>query len=174
LEDRLRYTPSDCFETFPFPTNWETNPKLEAIGKTYYEYRAELMVRNNQGLTDTYNRFHDPDERDPDILKLRDLHEQMDRAVLDAYGWHDIPTTCEFLLDYVDVDDEAGSSQRKKPWRYRWPENVREEVLSRLLKLNQERSGDLTQDEVPVREPRKGSPRGKGKKISSEQLDLLP
>ncbi|MGL4620093.1 hypothetical protein [Chroococcidiopsis sp.] len=29
------------------------------------------MVRNNQGLTDTYNRFHDPDENHPDILKLR-------------------------------------------------------------------------------------------------------
>jgi hypothetical protein len=151
MKDDLRYTSSDCFETFPFPTNWETNPKLEAIGKTYYEYRAELMVRNNQGLTDTYNRFHDPDERDPDILKLRDLHEQMDRAVLDAYGWHDIPTTCEFILDYDEENDGealtpnpsptggAGSRKRKKPWRYRWPEAVHDEVLARLLDLNQKR-----------------------------------
>jgi hypothetical protein len=82
LEDRLNYSPSDCFETFPFPENWETNPELESIGQEYYEFRAALMIRNNQGLTATYNRFHDPEEDDADILKLRQLHTQMDTAVL--------------------------------------------------------------------------------------------
>ncbi|AFY66690.1 Eco57I restriction-modification methylase domain-containing protein [Geitlerinema sp. PCC 7407] len=139
VKDDLRYNPSDCFETFPFPPDWETNPTLEVAGKTYYEFRADLMIRHNEGLTATYNRFHDPDETKPDILKLRELHAQMDRAVLDAYGWADIPTDCEFLLDYED-DDPAGTSKRKKPWRYRWPEEVHDEVLARLLKLNQERA----------------------------------
>ena len=59
------------------------------------------------GLTKTYNLFHDPDlspeavekaskqsaevaaEAYQDILKLRDLHRQMDEAVLAAYGWHE-------------------------------------------------------------------------------------
>jgi hypothetical protein len=109
MKDDLRYTPSDCFETFPFPENWETNPTLEAVGKEYEEYRAELMVRNNQGLTDTYNRFHDPDERDPNILKLRELHTKMDRAVLDAYGWHNISTQYDFLLDYEEEPGENTS-----------------------------------------------------------------
>lgn len=62
----------------------------------------------------------------------------MDRAVLNAYDWTDIPTDCEFILDYEDEDDE--SSRRKKPWRYRWPDEVRDEVLARLLKLNGERA----------------------------------
>ncbi|MBC6432802.1 class I SAM-dependent DNA methyltransferase [Nostoc sp. HG1] len=143
MKDDLRYTPSDCFETFPFPENSETNPTLETIGKEYYEYRAALMVRNNQGLTDTYNRFHDPEERDADILKLRSLHAAMDKAVLEAYGWSDIPTDCTFLLDYDDENEEEETSngrQRKKPWRYRWTEEVHDEVLARLLNLNQERS----------------------------------
>jgi len=43
------------------------------------------------------------------------------------------------LLDYEDEDPE-GTSKRKKPWRYRWPEEVHDEVLARLLKLNQERA----------------------------------
>ena len=137
MKDDLRYTPSDCFETFPFPENWETDETLESIGKTYYEFRAALMVKNNQGLTDTYNRFHDPEETEPDILKLRELHSQMDRAVLNAYGWPDIDTTCEFRLDYEDEEDT--SSKRKKPWRYRWPEATHDEVLARLLVLNQQR-----------------------------------
>ncbi len=138
LEDRLRYTPSDCFETFPFPDRWETHLALEAAGKVYYDFRAALIVRNDEGLTKTYNRFHDPDERDPEILKLRDLHAAMDQAVLDAYGWSDVQTTCEFLLDYEIDEEEWGD--RKKPWRCRWPDDVRDEVLARLLELNAERA----------------------------------
>ena len=62
----------------------------------------------------------------------------MDRAVLDAYGWTGIPTDCEFLLDH-EVDEEE-SGRRKKPWRYRWPDDVRDEVLARLLELNAQRA----------------------------------
>lgn len=140
LEDRLGYRPSDCFETFPFPEGWESDPALESVGKTYYEFRADLMVRNNEGLTKTYNRFHDPDEDSSDILKLRVLHEALDRAVLAAYGWTDIPTVCEFMLDYDDEDEDTG--RRKKPWRYRWPDGVRDEVLARLLELNAKRAAE--------------------------------
>ena len=82
MKDDLRYTPSDCFETFPFPPGWTSDPTLEAVGRAYYEHRAALMVRNNEGLTKTYNRFHDPYERDPGIERLRELHAEMDRAVL--------------------------------------------------------------------------------------------
>ncbi|HEX4996921.1 MAG TPA: DNA methyltransferase [Terriglobia bacterium] len=142
LEDRLRYTPSDCFETFPFPESWETHPQLEAAGKTCYEFRAALMIRNNEGLTKTYNRFHDPDERDSVIVTLRELHAAMDRAVLDAHGWTDIKTDCEFLLDYEIDEDEWGD--KKKPFRYRWPDDVRDEVLARLLELNAERAKQET------------------------------
>jgi hypothetical protein len=102
------------------------------------------MVRNNEGLTRTYNRFHAPDERDPDILKLRELHDAMDRAALDAYGWTDIRPKCEFLVDYEEEeepeDDGPKKKAKKKPWRYRWPDPVRDEVLARLLALNQERA----------------------------------
>jgi hypothetical protein len=142
LEDRLRYTPSDCFETFPFPSAWESNPTLSDAGREYYEFRAALMVRNNEGLTKTYNRFHDPEESDPDILKLRELHDAMDRAVFDAYSWTDIQPTCGFFLDYEDDEDETPgkASKRRKPWRYRWPDDVRDQVLGRLLELNSQRA----------------------------------
>ncbi len=138
LKDDLQYSPSSCFETFPFAQGWTTEPALEASGKTYFDFRAALMVRNNEGLTKTYNRFHNPDERDPEILKLRNLHATMDRCVLDAYGWSDITPDCEFLLDY-EIDEEEWAD-KKKPWRYRWPDEVRDEVLARLLELNAERA----------------------------------
>lgn len=138
LKDDFAYGPSDCFETFPFSEAWESDAALEATGKVYYEFRAALMIRNHEGLTKTYNRFHDPDERGPDILKLRELHAAMDRAVLDAYGWTDIQTNCEFLLDYEIDEEEWGD--KKKPYHYRWPDDVRDEVLARLLELNAERA----------------------------------
>lgn len=138
LEDRLAYTPTTCFEPFPFAEHWMTDATLESIGRAYYEFRAALMVKNKEGLTKTYNRFHDPNEDDPDIVRLRELHTGMDRAVLDAYGWSDIKTGCEFILDY-DIDEEEWGD-KKKPWRYRWPDDVRDEVLARLLNLNRQRA----------------------------------
>ena len=140
LEDRLRYTPSDCFETFPFPDGWDTRHDLERVGADYYRFRTDLMLRHDEGLTKTYNRFHDPDETDPAIAQLRDLHTAMDRTVLDAYGWTDIPTYCEFVLDY-EIDKEDWGT-RKKPYRYRWPDEVRDEVLARLLELNAKRANE--------------------------------
>ena len=151
MKDDLRYTPSDCFETFPFPESWETRPDLEAAGKAYYEFRAQLMVANDEGLTKTYNRFHDPYENDPEIAKLREMHAAMDRAVLAAYGWHDILTDCEFLLDYEIDEEEWG--KRKKPYRYRWPDAVRDEVLARLLELNAQRAADEARAGAAAQKP---------------------
>jgi len=185
MKDDLRYTPSDCFETFPFPealldssasdpTHESTRQSLEAIGERYHQFRAELMVSNNDGLTSTYNRFHDPAETSSGLLELRRLHSEMDQAVLAAYGWCDVPTACGFGLDYLDTEDDAQlpdalqeridngelffwdagkaldfqgqlqaygaiTGRRKLPWRYRWPDAVRDDVLARLLALNAER-----------------------------------
>jgi hypothetical protein len=137
FEDRIGYRPSDCFETFPFPDR-DGDSVLRGVGEAYYKHRAALMVANREGPTDTYNRFHDPYERDPGIERLRELHADIDRAVLAAYGWREIPTECEFLLDF-EVDEEEWGTKRK-PYRYRWPDDVRDEVLARLMALNGERA----------------------------------
>ena len=175
LEDRLRYTPTDCFETFPFPPNFETDPRLEAVGKAYYEFRAALMIRHDEGLTKTYNHFHNPpwepttlnSEQLRDIEKLRALHAEMDRAVHDSYGWTDLKPTHEFLLDYEEEDDDDGEEggrtrRRKKPYRWRWPDEFRDEVLMRLLRLNEARAKEEALHAPPAKAPR-ASKRAKGK-----------
>ena len=100
LKEDLQYTPSRCFETFPFPRRWESMEAIEARGREYYEYRMRLLLQRQEGLTATYNRFHDRDEVDPETNRLRELHAAMDRAVLDGYGWADIPSTCDFLGEH--------------------------------------------------------------------------
>jgi hypothetical protein len=141
MKDDFRYNASYCFETFPFPSEWESDAALDDAGRAYHEYRAQLMVANDEGLTATYNRFHSPDEDSPGILELRRLHDAMDRAVLVAYGWTDLAPTCEFLLEY-EASEEEGGGRKKKPWRYRWPDALRDEVLARLLALNGKRAAE--------------------------------
>ena len=134
MKDDLRYAPSDCFETFPFPPGYETDAALEAIGQAYHDHRAELMVAADEGMTKTYNRFHKPTEMSAPIQRLRELHDEMDRAVLRAYGWHDLADTLrpEFLTE--DTEDDYTYQGR-----YFWPAPQRDLVISRLLALNRER-----------------------------------
>jgi hypothetical protein len=135
----LRYTPSDCFETFPFPFNIEGTSSLETAGRAYHDHRAALMVARNEGMTRTYNRFHDPNETAGDIhiQRLRELHAAMDRAVLEAYGWHDLAVRAEpRFLDETSEDDHTYQG------RLFWPSDFRDEVLARLLALNAARHAE--------------------------------
>ncbi len=187
IKDDLRYTPSDCFETFPFPLNRQEAPKLEAAGKAYFEWRAEWMARNNLGITATYNLFHDKEEEDNvDMEALRVLHRALDQAVLAAYGWgHVLDLEYDYILDYEEEEDE--SSRRKKPWRYRWTDGVRDQVLGLLLDLNQQRAEEERveqekQDAAAQREKAekeqaktlKASRYAKAKKKSHDDDQMLP
>ncbi|HMV65290.1 MAG TPA: N-6 DNA methylase [Myxococcota bacterium] len=162
MKDDLRYTPSDCFATFPFPHDWTTSPVLEAAGHAYHTHRAALMLRHEHGLTSLYNRFHDPSERDPELLGLRDLHSALDRAVLDAYGWTDLRPEPTFRLDYEEPSDPADEAprRRRRPWRLRWTEDMEDTVLSRLLDLNRQRAGGPSASApapaAPAARPRRG------------------
>lgn len=121
--------------------------------------QLEALYRKRAAISDWRTTESVPADRSPLTLyatpaaalaavqRLRTLHAAMDTAVLTAYGWTDLlpKCTCEFLLDYEDDESESGAEEsggrkKKKPWRYRWPDEVRDEVLARLLKLNAERA----------------------------------
>ncbi|HEX2880322.1 MAG TPA: type IIL restriction-modification enzyme MmeI, partial [Polyangiaceae bacterium] len=127
LEDRLNYSASDCFETFPFPEEDPRSviPELEAIGEKLYSTRAKYMIDTDQGLTKTYNVLKDPNCTDPRILELRKLHEEMDAAVLKAYGWSDIQ-----VPPYCIATDEDKAKLAA----------FEDEVIDRLFVLNAERA----------------------------------
>jgi hypothetical protein len=99
------------------------------------------MLRRSEGMTNIYNRFHDPTETAEDIQRLRKLHATMDRAVFEAYGWHDLAAHAEpIFLDETNEDDHTYQG------RLFWPSDFRDEVLARLLALNAERHAE----EVPL------------------------
>ncbi|MBI3909969.1 MAG: N-6 DNA methylase, partial [Armatimonadetes bacterium] len=122
----VRYTPSDCFDTFPFPQELPSPDKDRAgwLGGEYHEHRRQVMLRRNLGLTKTYNLFHNPECRDADIQRVRELHAEMDRAILACYGWQ-------------DVDPGHGFHQNERgQTRYTVSAEARREILTRLLELN--------------------------------------
>lgn len=124
----INYSPSDCFVNFPFPVE-SAMQSLEEIGEKYYKHRQEIMLRRQEGLTKTYNRFHSPAETASDIVELRTLHKQMDEQVAAAYGW-------------ADLDLQHGFHQTKQGLRYTISEEARREVLGRLLTLNHQRHAE--------------------------------
>jgi hypothetical protein len=99
------------------------------------------MTARNEGLTKTYNRVHDRNEKSPDIIRLRELHDAMDRAVLTAYGWTElaerIASDPEAMARHLTEDTE---DDHKYQGRFFWPAPIRDEVLARLLALNAERA----------------------------------
>jgi hypothetical protein len=135
MKDDLRYSPSDCFRTFPFPQGFESDSILKAIGEAYNNHRAELMVRRSEGLTKTYNRFHARNERDAGSERLRALHAEMDSAVLLAYGWNDLAERA--VPEFIEQEADDGKIPKT---RLDWPAELKDEVLSRLLALNAERA----------------------------------
>lgn len=184
IKDDLRYTPTDCFETFPFPAQL-ANAELQEAGQIYYEFRARLMARAKVGLTTIYNWFNDPDSECPEITELRSLHGAMDRVVLDSYGWKEVMPRCEFFCEFDDDGEEEETARvRRKKYRYRWPDEVRDEVLAHLLEQNRQRAleeGQLLKATLVFGgtaepEPKKKGSRKKGGKQSIEavNMSLLP
>jgi hypothetical protein len=123
LETRLRYLPTDGFETFPFPMSISG---LVDAGRRFHDLRQQIMLARHEGLTKTYNRFHDRGEQSDNIARLRTLHAEMDRSVAIAYGW-------------VDLDLGHGFHETKQGVRYTISEAARRAVLDRLLALNHQR-----------------------------------
>ena len=79
--------------------------------------RREIMLRRDLGLTKLYNLVNDPaiaDAADPDVARLRAIHVELDEAVMDAYGWSDVPLDHGF---HTTARWSAGPSARPRESR---------------------------------------------------------
>jgi hypothetical protein len=119
----IRYAPSDVFLTLPRP---QPTSELDALGQLLDSTRGELMLSRAWGLTKTYNRVHDPDNHEPAIQELRDIHLAIDEAVMRAYGWD-------------DLDLKIGHHPTKIGIRWTVSKEARFELLDRLLEENHRR-----------------------------------
>ncbi|GAB2442947.1 Eco57I restriction-modification methylase domain-containing protein [Streptomyces incanus] len=143
LETRINYSPTDVFETLIHPP---LNDCLRGAGSRLDVYRRDLMLARNMGLTDTYNLVHDPDCQDEDIVELRHIHREIDRATIEAYGWRDLldefgqtspadPTHEVVPLDHGFHETDQGT-------RYTIGLLARTEIIDRLRQLNHQAYAD--------------------------------
>jgi hypothetical protein len=134
MGEGLRYSASDCFDTFPFP-GADPRGRIPAIAKVTERLealRATYMIAEAVGLTTTHNRLKDRAHTDPRIIELRKAYEANDVAVLLAYAqadpegrWNEIsvPPLCP-----MDHDDPL------------LVEAFEDAVIDRLFSLNARRA----------------------------------
>lgn len=157
LETRLRYIPTDCFETFPFPANIEG---LEEVGESYYKHRQQTMLLRQEGLTVIYNRLHNPDETAEDIVYLRKLHVELDKRVATLYGWDDL----ELVYDFRDTEQGV---------RFTIDDVTKKEILTRLLKLNYERSEEEKKAGGSVKKTKYKERKSKSHSSNDNQIEMF-
>jgi len=126
------YDNSRCFDTFPFPSPTpETSKLVGELGEDLDAFRKRAQERDpSVTLTGMYNLLAKHRRKEPFSEKERKvhafvgtdelmrLHDELDRAVLDAYGWpHDIDDE-ELLSRLVDLNAER--AEEEKAGHIRW------------------------------------------------------
>ncbi|HNO87578.1 MAG TPA: class I SAM-dependent DNA methyltransferase, partial [Rhodocyclaceae bacterium] len=114
LEDRPVYVKTTCFEKFPFPAATpEQQARIRALGEELDGHRKRQQTAHpDLTLTGMYNVLEKLRANEPLTTKERTIHEQglvavlkqvhddLDAAVLEAYGWSDLaPGDTEALLE---------------------------------------------------------------------------
>lgn len=96
LKGDTRYTHKTCFETFPFPQKPTTKivAQIRQNALKLHEYRSEQMKKKQWGITQLYNKFFDEPSS-----QLYQLHQELDKLVMQAYGFKPKDDILEKLLE---------------------------------------------------------------------------
>jgi hypothetical protein len=140
-----RYTPSDGFETLPQPT---LTDRMDQSGAALDTFRRSVMQRENHkiGLTGLYNKFHSDAHAGADIVRLREIHVEIDEAVREAYTRDEDrdPAIRDFeariasapLPSWREIDLAHGFHDTSQGPRFTISPQARTDVLDKLLALN--------------------------------------
>jgi len=166
MKSDLRYSPTMCLATFPFPKP-DDFEGLRLAGRSFNEKRKGILTKRKWGLTRLSNSLHDSDCGDSDIQGLRSCLADLDMRVLEAYGWSDIALNHGFHhVDYLP----AGRNLR-----YTISEPARIEILHRLADLNLQRHKEEANKNSIASDSAKNATKlgRKGKRTSSEPISDL-
>jgi hypothetical protein len=136
LEDRPVYNKTTCFDTFPFPAATpEQQARIRELAEALDAHRKEVLARHPAlTLTGLYNVLEKLRANEPLNAKektihddglvgvLKSLHDDLDAAVLDAYGWHDNPDNDTLLERLVALNAERAAEEAAGHIRWLRPE----------------------------------------------------
>jgi hypothetical protein len=164
LETRLRYTPSDGYETFPQPALTE---RVALAGEELEAFRHGLMERRKLGLTDLYNLVYQEAVDDVGIMRLREIHREIDEAVREAYALdeerepairtYESSVASAPLPSWHEIDLTYGFYELRQGLRFTINPQAGIEILDKLLALNHYRY---------EQEVKQGLHSGKGRRAS--------
>jgi hypothetical protein len=130
------YVKTTCFEPFPFPDASEPQrERIRALAEQLDAHRKRRQEAHpNLTLTEMYNVLEELRAGQPLtaasqsihdrglISVLRDLHDDLDRAVAEAYGWPaDLPTE-DILFRLVELNAARAAEERSGLVRWLRPE----------------------------------------------------
>lgn len=147
------YTPERQFQTFPFPVLTE---HMRTAGLKLIELRQRLCRESGGGFTELSKKADDPMCEHSGVLEFRACITQLDRTVVEAYGWQDLDLAHDFYGEGRDC-------------RFTISVAARNEILRRLLRLNHERYAA----EVAAGLHDKGNGKPKASKPKTAVSDLL-
>jgi hypothetical protein len=139
LEDRPRYTKSQCFDPFPFPdANNIQKQKIRVITEELDAHRKRVLADHpHLTLTGLYNvlemlgagtKRDELDEHDRIIfddglvLIMQELHDSLDVAVAEAYGWPADISDDEILARLVALNKERAEEEKRGQVRWLRPD----------------------------------------------------
>jgi len=172
-----RYNKTRCFDTFPFPDLDDTDPlkqRIRELGEAVDAHRKRQQaahpaltltgmynvlekLRANQPLSDKEQRIHD----DGLVSTLKQLHDELDATVLEAYGWGDLATDQPPLADRLAQGDAEA-------------ELLEQTLLTRLVDLNHERVAEEKRGIIRWLRPDYQNPDGAQPAQQAEQAEMLP
>jgi hypothetical protein len=131
-----RYNKTRCFEPFPFPDASESqHERIRFLGEQLDAHRKRRQeAYPNLTLTEMYNvveelRDGEPLSAESQIIHerglisvLRDLHDDIDHAVADAYGWPSDLSTEDILFRLVELNTARAAEERAGLIRWLRPE----------------------------------------------------
>ena len=143
LENTFTYVTGICFDTFPFPKGWDSDKDLESLGEKFYENRSHYLKSNNMGLTKFYNLINDSKCRNEGMVIMRKQIDQIDKKILQMYGFENFDTEVGFHSKETIIDLEKNTtlpneevSEQNSKLYYGWSNQAREKILSNLMALN--------------------------------------
>jgi hypothetical protein len=179
LEDRPRYNKSRCFETFPFPV---ATPAHQARIRDFAEqidaHRKRVLAAHDElTLTGLYNVLVKVGAGDTAlsvkekaihekglVAVLKSLHDELDAAVLDAYGWRDLigqPGDEQTILErLVALNTERRAEEAQGHIRWLRPEFQNPQAAQAAIGLGpggsgrrNQKSDEATSPPAPARAP---------------------
>ena len=173
LENRPRYNKTCCFETFPFPAlDSETASKIGVLAETIDDRRkCQQAEYPNLTLTGMYNVLEKLRVGEEFTAKektvhqqglvslLRELHDDLDRSVFEAYGWPDLAEKLVGKPGATTPLPDKSADQAE----------AEEELLMRLVALNKQRAQEEAQGVVRWLRPEYQAP-----DAIQEEIDVAP